>query len=141
MKNRIPASTLIAVVLAAIGCADADIASRNLSRAATHFEVDRRIVFYNGITGEYLLTVEGRCAILDQRSQLEVTCKLGTKDYRKHFLGFSDNVTYFAEQLSQGDVNTYHYRIAFKPQAVFPDFDFRADGVDLIQAVTPDPEQ
>jgi hypothetical protein len=31
-------------------CSDADIASKNLSKAAEMFEIDRRIVFYNGIT-------------------------------------------------------------------------------------------
>ena len=94
-------------------------------RAAENFEIDRRIVFYNGVTGDYMLTIEGRCAIEDQKTQLEVTCQTGPRDYRKHFLGLSDNVTYFAEQLSQGDVSAYHYRITFKPQVIVPDFDFR----------------
>ena len=116
--------TLIATV-ALTGCTDADVASRNLSRAAENFEIDRRIVFYNGVTGGYMLTIEGRCAIEDQKTQLEVTCQTGPRDYRKHFLGLSDNVTYFAEQLSQGDVSAYHYRITFKPQLIVPDFDFR----------------
>ena len=101
------------------------MASRNLSRAAENFEIDRRIVFYNGVTGGYMLTIEGRCAIVDEKTQLEVTCRTGQQDYRKHFLGLSDNVTYFAEQLSQGDVSAYHYRITFKPQVIVPDFDFR----------------
>ena len=56
--------TLIAAV-ALIGCTDADVASRNFSRAAENFEIDRRIVFYNGVTGGYMLTIEGRCAIED----------------------------------------------------------------------------
>ena len=109
-------------------CTDAQIASQNLSRAAEMFEVDRRIIFYNGITGDYMMTIEGRCAIEDQGNQLEVTCKMGEKDYRKHFLGLSDNVSYFAEQLSPGDVNAYHYRVVFKPQVIVPDFDFRVSG-------------
>lgn len=33
---------------------DADVASHNLSKAADQFQVLRRIVFYNGITGEYM---------------------------------------------------------------------------------------
>ena len=68
--------TLIATV-ALTGCTDADVASRNLSRAAENFEIDRRIVFYNGVTGGYMLTIEGRCAIEDQKTQLEVTCQTG----------------------------------------------------------------
>jgi len=43
-----------------MGCAsDADVASYNLSKAADNFEVPRRIIFYNGITGEYMLVIEG----------------------------------------------------------------------------------
>ena len=36
---------------------DADVASENLSKAADNFEVQRRIVFFNGITDEYRLTI------------------------------------------------------------------------------------
>ena len=81
---------------------DAKVASRNLSKAADMFEIERRIVFYNGITNEYILSLEGRCSLLDQGNQLEVTCKTGPDSYKKHFLGLSDNVTYFAEQ-TEGD--------------------------------------
>lgn len=45
------------------GCTrDATVASRNLSAAADNFELDRRIVFYNGITGAYMLSIEGKCS-------------------------------------------------------------------------------
>lgn len=52
MKHKL---ATILVIAALAGCSDADVASRNLSRAAENFEVNRRIVFYNGITGEYIL--------------------------------------------------------------------------------------
>lgn len=106
-------------------CSDAHIASSNISEAVRNFEIDRRIVFYNGVTGDYMLTIEGRCAIGDSRKQLRVTCQIGESDYRKHYLGLSDNVTYFAEQLSPGDVSAFHHRITFKPQTILPDIDFR----------------
>lgn len=111
---------------------DADVASRNLSNAADMFEIDRRIVFYNGITDSYLLTLEGRCSITDQKHQLEVTCKTGHDAYKKHFLGLSDNVTYFAEQLESRDVSVFHYRVVFKPQTIIPDVDFRGDADELL---------
>lgn len=106
---------------------DASVASRNLSRAADMFEVNRRVIFYNGINGEYILTIEGLCSIEDQSSQLEVTCKTGPNAFKKHFLGLSDNVTYFAEQMEARDVSVYHYRVIFKPQVIVPDVDFRGD--------------
>lgn len=118
------------------GCEDdADIASRNLSRAADNFEVVRRVVFYNGINGEYLLVIEGLCSIdADPRSnQLEVTCKTGRREYLKHFLGLSDNVTYFAEQLHAERVSAYHHRITFKPQSIIPDIDFRGSAEELLE--------
>lgn len=100
---------------------DADVASDNLSKAADNFEIVRRIVFYNGITGNYMLVIEGRCSIEDEGNQLEVTCKLGRDAYKKHFLGLSDNVTYFAEQLDSANVSVDHYRVSFKPEAIIPD--------------------
>jgi hypothetical protein len=106
------------------GCSsDADVASYNLSKAADQFEVNRRVVFYNGITSEYILSVEGRCSIKDQGNQLELTCKTSASSYKKHFLGLSDNVTYFAEQLEGTAVSAYRYRVIFKPESIVPDVD------------------
>jgi len=116
------------------GCNDADIASRNLSVAADNFEVMRRVVFYNGITGDYILSVEGLCSLgnQDSQGQLSVTCKTGPRAFTKHFLGLSDNVTYFAQQLENVDVSTYHHRIIFKPQSILPDIDFKGSGNELL---------
>ena len=109
------------------GCTDADMASYNLSKAADMFEINRRVVFYNGITGDYMLSVEGLCSVevdgLD--NQLELTCKTGPTKFKKHYLGLSDNVTYFAEQLESSKASTYHYRIVFKPSAIIPDIEIR----------------
>jgi hypothetical protein len=98
------------------GCSDADTASYNLSKDADMFKVNRRIVFYNGITGEYLLSVEGFCSLGNDRTstELNLTCKVGEDSYKKHFLGLSDNVTYFAEQIESKDVSVNHYKVIFK---------------------------
>lgn len=118
---------LSALLLSA--CTDADIASQNISRAADQFEINRRVVFYNGITGDYILSVEGLCSIgnQDKSREVSITCKTGPKAFKKHFLGLSDNVTFFAEQLEPARVSTYHYRVIFKPQTIIPDVDFRGD--------------
>lgn len=113
---------VIAIVVA--GCStDADLASHNLSKQAEMFEIDRRIVFYNGITDSYLLTIEGRCSIEPSSTTLRVTCKTGPSAYKKHYLGLSDNVTYFAEQLESAGVSVYRYKVIFKPTAIVPDID------------------
>lgn len=108
---------------------DADVVSDNLSKAADQFEVQRRVVFYNGITGEYILEVQGLCSIgnNDSGGKLSITCKTGPEQYKKHYLGLSDNVTFFAEQLEAEGASAYHYRVIFKPQAILPDIDFRGD--------------
>lgn len=117
------AITLAGVTLAA--CNEADVASSNLSTAADNFEIARRVVFYNGITDTYMLTVEGYCSLgnYDGAGQLSITCKTAPNEYKKHFLGLSDNVTYFVEQLQSGNVSGNHYRVIFRPQEIIPDID------------------
>ena len=109
---------------------DADVVSENVSKAADNFEVNRRIVMFNGITDQYLLTIEGACSIDDDGNQLEVLCKVGDKKYKKHFLGLSDNVSYFVEQGEPVEASAYHYRVTFKPQTILPDVDFRGSTED-----------
>lgn len=126
LKKSLIASALVAgtALTALTGCAsDAATVSQNLSTAADQFEINRRIIFFNGITDTYLLTIEGRCSIEDQGIQLEVVCRNAANEYKKHFLGLSDNVSYFVEQLDVADASVYHYRVIFKPEAIVPDID------------------
>lgn len=109
-----------------VGCSnDAQIASRNLSQAADNFEINRRIVFYNGITNDYILVIEGLCSQEPEAKKLSITCKVGPDQYKKHFLGLSDNVTYFSEQLEAAKVGVYFYRVTFKPSSIIPSIDVR----------------
>jgi hypothetical protein len=121
MKKLIFVSAILAAL---VGCSsDADVASRNLSQAADNFDIARRVVFYNGINGEYMLTIEGYCSLgnNDKSQRLSVTCKTGPGVYKKHFLGLSDNVTFFVEQLEAKNVSTSFYRVVFKPSVIIPD--------------------
>lgn len=56
MRKFIFLFPILALFLAS--CSDADTVSRNLSIEADYFKVERRVIFYNGITGEYMLTIE-----------------------------------------------------------------------------------
>lgn len=129
------AAALVAVSalfgLSACGDDDADVVSKNLSKAADNFEVNRRVVMFNGFTDKYLLVVEGPCSIEDQGDQLEVLCKTSPGQYKKHFLGLSDNVSYFVEQGEPVSASANHYRITYKPQQLLPDVDFRGSAEDL----------
>jgi len=125
MKKTLMASALM---LGVAGCtSEADVASYNVSKAADMFEIQRRIVFYNGITGEYVLTIEGLCSLgnNDKAREVSVTCKTGPSSYKKHFLGLSDNVTFFSEQMESASVSTYRYRVVFKPSTIIPDLEVK----------------
>lgn len=123
MKTIITIALLMGLI---IGCnAPADVASHNLSKMADEFKIDRRIVFYNGITGQYMLEIQGRCSLgnYDSSGEVTVTCKTGENEFKKHFLGLSDNVTYFAEQLASVDASIYRYKVIFNPATIVPDVD------------------
>lgn len=119
---------LVLVSIFLTGCASqADVASQNLSNAADSFEITRRIVFYNGITGDYILEIEGLCSLgnYDATGSVSVTCKVSPTEYKKHFLGLSDNVTYFAEQIDSSPVDIYRYRVIFRPSEIVPNIDLQ----------------
>ena len=108
-------------------CTDADMVSNNISREADYFKVNRRVIFYNGITGWYMLSIEGKCSLgnNDPRWELTVTCKTWENEYKKHFLWLSDNVTYFVEQIDWKNVSADHYKVIFNPSSIVPDIDIR----------------
>lgn len=114
----------LAFILA--GCAsDAAVVSQNISKDSEQFRVTRRVVFFNGITDKYLLEIEGLCSIEAdaEDDQLEVTCKVDKDTYKKHFLGLSDNVSYFVEQMEPIEEDPYHYKVIFKPEEIIPDIE------------------
>lgn len=116
------------MMLVLVGCrTDADVVSENLSKSADQFNILRRIVFYNGITGEYMLQIEGLCSLgnFDAERELTVTCKTGPDQYKKNFLGLSDNVTYFVEQLDSANASTDQYKVIFKPTVIIPDIEVK----------------
>lgn len=84
-------------------------------------------VFMNGTTDKYLLSIEGLCSITKDKedAQLEVTCKTGDGEYKKHYLGIPDNVTYFVGQMDPVSADTYHYKVQFRP-----DVDVQVSGGD-----------
>lgn len=115
---------LVAIILSA--CTEADTVNQNLTKSADSFEVQRRIVFFNGITDKYLLTVEGLCALdVDDAKSLRVTCKVGEEQYKRHYLGLSDNVSYFVEQTDAKTEDPFRYKVIFRPESIIPDVDLQ----------------
>lgn len=99
MKTKIILAAMAAFAMSACS-SDADVASQNLSKAADNFKVSRRVVFYNSITGDHILSIEGLCSLKNENHirQISITCKTDG-GYKKHFLALSENVTYFIEQV------------------------------------------
>jgi maltose-binding protein MalE len=128
MKKKIAMFVLgVTSIIAMAGCtSEADTVSENLSKSADSFQVQRRVVFFNGITDKYLLTVEGLCALnTSSAKKITVTCKVGEGQYKKHYLGLSDNVSYFVEQTDAKYEDAYHYKVLFRPEEIIPDIDFQ----------------
>jgi len=118
----------LAFVLALASCnQESETASFNVSAAAHNFEVLRRCIFFNGITGEYMLSIEGLLSVKESETQnrLEVIVKTGPQTYKKHYLGLSDNVSYFVEQLEPIAADPFHYRVFFRPTTIIPDVDLQ----------------
>lgn len=124
-------SVLATAIIAGVGLTacmdDAAIANNNIKKAANKFEVNRRIVFYNGITDTYVLSIEGKCSIdLNQSgTAFNVICKTGPNEFKRHTLVLSDNVTAFAEQIDSNTASTDRYRVTFKPSSLIRDVDLR----------------
>ena len=128
MKKFILASlTTITILTTLTACTEADTVSQNLSKSADSFEVQRKIVFFNGITDRDLLVVEGLCSIGngDTDLRMTVTCKVGEDEYKKHYLGLSDNVSFFAEQLDAKKEDPFHYKVIIRPEAIVPDIELQ----------------
>ena len=127
MFKTILLSTLVATSLFGLtGCNrnDASVVSQNISEDADNFKIDRRTVFYNSITGEYILVITGKCAI-DDGQKMTITCKTETGKYKKHYLRISENVTYFSEQISDANSNASHYKVTLKPSTLIGDIEVR----------------
>jgi hypothetical protein len=117
----------IVTILSMAGCSsEADTVSQNLSKSADNFQVQRRVVFVNGITDKYLLEIDGLCSLdASSSKKISVTCKVGDGQYKKHYLGLSDNVTYFIEQTDAKYEDAYHYKVIFRPETIIPDIDLK----------------
>lgn len=110
---------------------DASVASRNLSRAADNFEILQNIVVYNTWTDTEVVVITGLCSIGPRWGNLVVICKEGPALYKRHYLGRSDNLSFFAVQLESVNVSTFHTRIAWKPQGFIPNIDLRVSADEL----------
>ncbi len=104
---------------------DADQASKNIDVAAEQFEINRHIIFFNGISDKAYLEVYGYCSYENQVVEIEIICRDvdGIEGFSNHSFGLSDNSTYVVEQIDPVDVSTTRPRIIFRPEALIPNVD------------------
>lgn len=121
------AAFLFVIAILVLGCgSNADTASDNISKEAEKFKVQRKIVGINGITDKVLFEVEGKCSIESGETMggvLDVICKHGPGDLRKHYIGLSDNVTFVSTQVKGISVSEYRTKVIIRPTSIVPDFD------------------
>lgn len=106
---------------------EGDTAMSNMRTEAANFGVNRRIVFYNGINGDYILSIEGLCTMdSSNRENVHVICKTGPGKYKYHSMVAGDNMGVFVEQIDDAQVSAYHYKVVFRPQLILPEVEIRS---------------
>ena len=105
-----------------VGCTEANTVSTNISREADNFNVTRRLVVINGRTDTIIFSLVGKFSLtVDQEeNQLEVIAEVRDGVYRKHFIGLSDEIQYFVEDVGDNEVSKYRYEVEFMPEKVIP---------------------
>lgn len=114
--------SLILVIGMIVGCNQAERVSHNLSQEADNFNDVRQVTVINCISNEILFQMTGKMSITAdvEDNQLEIIVEDENKNYKKHFIGLSDNVTYVVEDITSGDVSSYKYSLNFNPKMIIP---------------------
>ena len=105
-------ATVLALVAVLAGCeTEAQRVSYNLSQQADNFNDIRQVTVINCLQGDVLFQMTGKMSITadTEDNQLEIVVEDENGEYKKHFIGLSDNVTYVVEDVTSGDVNQYKY--------------------------------
>lgn len=123
-KKKIWAAVIIGIVLCGllVGCSQAERVSHNISQEADNFNTVRQITVINCIQGDTLFQMTGKMSIYADTTdnQLEVTVEDEYGNYKKHFIGLSDNVTYVVEDVTSDNVDNYKYTLNFNPKMWIP---------------------
>ncbi len=122
MKKLISVISAIALTAALSGCNEASRVSYNLSQEANNFNDIRQITVINCLQGDVLFQMTGKISITADTTdnQLEIVVEDEKGEYKKHFIGLSDNVTYVVEDITSGDVDRYKYTLNFNPKMWLP---------------------
>lgn len=123
MKKKILAVLLsVPLVFMLSGCSEASKVSHNLSLEADNFNDVLQVTVINCLQGDVLFQTTGKMSITADTfdNQLEVVVEDEKGEYKKHFIGLSDNVTYVVEDITAGDVSKNKYTLNFNPEMWIP---------------------
>ena len=123
MMKKILVLTMLLGIFLLYGCdTEASRVSYNLSQEADNFNDIRQITVINCLQGDVLFQMTGKMSIIADTAdnQLEVIVEDEKGEYKKHFIGLSDNVTYVVEDVTSGDVEKYKYTLNFNPEMWLP---------------------
>lgn len=123
MKKKILAVLLSVSLMSMLsGCSEASKVSHNLSLEADNFNDIRQVTVINCLQGDVLFQMTGKMSITADTAdnQLEVVVEDENGEYKKHFIGLSDNVTYVVEDITAGEVSKYKYTLNFNPNMWIP---------------------
>ena len=123
MKKKVLALLLsVSTMFAFSGCSEASKVSHNLSLEADNFNDVLQVTVINCLQGDILFQMTGKMSITADTSdnQLEVVVEDEKGEYKKHFIGLSDNVTYVVEDITAGDVSKNKYTLNFNPEMWIP---------------------
>ena len=125
MNRKLKIVAFAAVLAASLtACStQAERVSYNLSQEADNFNEIRQITVINCLQGDVLFQMTGKMSITADTAdnQLEIVVEDERGEYKKHFIGLSDNVTYVVEDITAGDVNQYKYTLNFNPKMWLPE--------------------
>ena len=107
--------TLICIVTT--GCSEATKVSWNVSQEADNFNVARKLTVINARTDSVLLELTGTFALKNNdTNELEVIIETAEGKYQKDYVYLNEYTMYVVEDLSNTDVDKYHYEINFLPE-------------------------
>ena len=116
---------VVAIILTALlcvnltSCSQADRVSYNVSREADSFGVCRKITVINSRTDTIIYELEGVFSLKNSvNNELEIVCRTGENEYKKHFIYLTDTVLYVVEDMQGADVSPYHYKVTFYPKMI-----------------------
>lgn len=121
-KSMIIILFVLIICVSLTGCTQNEKVSYNLSQEADNFNIVRQLTVVNCLQGDVIFQMTGKMAIVADRAdnQLEIVVEDENRNYQKHFIGLSDNVTYTVEQKQYKNVDNYKYTLNFNPKMWMP---------------------